>query len=464
MPIGALVQLVAATSEQDLYIIGDPQITFFKTVYRRHTNFSIETRKEVFINDTIFGKTTVCNIPKIGDLVSNLTLYIKLGTLNPVYDSLLKQATDVVHQEFNNIIDDDGNINENICACTTCIEEQYTDELLFSWVNSIGHALVKSAWISIGGRIIDKQYGEWMEIWSELTQTQEKRDGYYQMIGKVDPTSFTSTTFTSGMELYIPLNFWFCKNIGLALPLMSLYHSEIQIGVNFRSFKECWVKNKSGSETPTIPSFNAVLLIDYIYLSLEERKKFYEESQIYLIEQIQTTEPYSISNTITPIDLITFSNPIKEFIWVLQRDDVTGTPTGVFSNTNYPIGNDWFNYSMFACRTTSRIQDTFGEAVLQCNGIDRFEQMPASYFRLLQPYFKHTRNPINYIYTYSFALKPEEHQPTGHMNLSKIDSCELKIYMNNIQSKFDVKYQARVYAINYNILVITKGVGSILFA
>lgn len=464
MPAGGLVQLITARGEQDLYIIGNPQISFFKTVYRRHTNFSIETVTEVFHNTADFGKTARCNIPKIGDILSGLTLHINIGSLNPEYETLLENSSDILHQEFDNIIGDDGEINENICACTTCIEELYRDELLFGWVNSLGHALIKSVWIDIGGQRIDKHYGEWMEIWTELTQTQEKRAGYYQMIGKVDPTSFTATTFTGNMELYIPLDFWFCKNVGLGLPLLDLYYNQIEIGVDFRDFNECYVKNKNVDNKPIQPSFDASILMDFVYLDIDERKKFYEESHIYLIEQLQTSDERDVSQNVNTIDLLQFNHPVKELIWVVQRNDVIDKPKGLFPNSNYPIGNDWFNYSMFPCRTTARVLDTFDSAVIQFNGHNRFKPMKASYFRLLQPYFKHTRNPINYIYTYSFALKPEEYQPTGHINFSNIDNSKLILKMTDKQTKFNVKYNARVYAVNYNIFVVSNGIGALLFS
>jgi len=459
MPAGGLIQLVTASGEQDLYLVGDPQITFFKTVYRRHTNFSLETITEV-LDNAYFGKTAKARLRHIGDLISNITLYIKVGSLNPDYDNAIKQA------------ENDGDIdcvacdneNDNLCACQACIEDKYKDELKYGWVNALGHAIIKSLWIEIGGIRIDKQYGEWMEIWSELTQTYEKRSGYYQMIGKVDPTSFTATTFPGEMELYIPLNFWFCKNIGLALPIIALKYHNVEISIDFRDFDECWVKNDIALKKPRIPFFDATLLIDYVYLDLHERKKLYESSHIYLIEQLQNTDSVDVTHQFTSVDMF-FNHPVKELIWVFQRDDVIGDPKGLFTGTNYPIGNDWFNYSMYPCRTTSRLKDPFDTAVLQINGIERFQPKPASYFRLLQPYYKHTRNPINYIYCYSFSLKPEEHQPTGHINMSKVTTSNLLIKRPDQMSIIEKssKYVVRLYAINYNMLVISNGMAGLLF-
>jgi hypothetical protein len=469
MPAGGLIQLVTARGEQDLYIIGNPQISLFKTVYRRHTNFSCETVREIFGSSiggspANFGKTTMCTLPVIGDLVTNLTLNVNLGSLNPEYDLALLNAENNEHVECDEIIGDNGQVQNNICACQLCIEEQYKEELLFGWVNSLGHALVKSTWITIGGVVIDKQYGEWLEIWIELTQTQEKRDVYYQMIGKVDHTAYTATTFTGDMELYIPLNFWFCKNYGLALPIISLYNQQIQVYVDFRKFKELWIKNKSIDQVPKEPFFDASLLIEYVYLDVDERQQIYDESHMYLIEQVQASDDYDCSALMNPIHFY-FNHPTKELIWVVQRNDVVGKPQGVFAGTNYPVGNDWFNYSSYKCRAVSKIKDPYKRAVIQFNGENRFTPMPASYFRLLQPYYRHTRGPVNYIYTYSFAIKPEEHQPTGHINLSQVDNMRLVIEMRNDMSTLELSsHTARVYGTNYNILVITEGMGGLLFA
>jgi len=462
MPAGGLIQLVAASGEQDLYLVGDPQITFFKTVYRRHTNFSLETRKEV-LNNSNFGKTAHATIHPVGDLVSNMTLYLRLGSLNPKYDAVVQQAENNEHVEMENIIGEGGTLNQNVCACSSCIEEQYKEELMFGWVNSLGHALVKSTVLRIGGMIIDKQYGEWMEIWSELTQTQEKRNSYYQMIGKVDPTSYTATTSTGEMELYIPLNFWFCRNVGLALPIMCLYYHQVEIEIDFRKFDECWVKNKSEESVPKMPYFDATLLIDYIYLDIEERKEFYENSHMYLIEQTQTSDEEDASYLFNTINFF-FNHPLKEIVWFMQRDDVIGEPLGLFPGTNYPIGNDWFNYSLYKCRSTARTKDTFDQAILQFNGQNRFDSMPASYFRLYQPYYRHTRNPINYIYMYAFGLKPEEHQPTGHLNASRVNNLRMVIKNHDKRTNLEkAKYKFKAYVTNYNILAVSNGMGGTLF-
>jgi len=457
MTAGGLIQIITATGEQDLYLTGNPEITFFKTVYRRHTNFAKETYEESFYSGDGFGKSSRCFLKPLGDLISKLTLYINIGTLNPqISDRNSKPCIKNTSK-----INDDGELVE--CDCAQCKRNENDEDVLtYGWINSLGHALIQTTWLEIGGQRIDKQYGEWFEIWSELTQTEEKRAGYNQAIGKVDPESYRVGTFTDAMELYIPLNFWFCRNIGLALPVLALHYHNIELAVDFRKFNECWVSNMKNAPSPNVPDFEASVLIEYIYLDIEERKQFYEESQIYLIEQLQYSENHQTNSSSVPINLY-FNHPVKELVWVLQRNDVTGPPNGVFPDTNIPIGNDWFNFSTSRCQNTSIVNDTFFQGMIQFNGVDRLKQyMMASYFRWYQPYYHHTRIPSNFIYVYSFGLRPEELNPTGQMNFSRIDSARLLLQMKN--NRDYTNYNIRVYAVNYNILIISSGLGGLLFS
>jgi Large eukaryotic DNA virus major capsid protein/Major capsid protein N-terminus len=449
---GGLIQIIANTGAQDIFLTSKPQITFFRTVYLRHTNFSIETIDEVFYNSEGFGKQCRCLLPRFGDLISGITLHIHLGSLNEEYLSKLDKGRSIEHRQT----DEDS----NICACKSCIDSLYKDRLIFGWANAIGHVLLKSMAIEIGGARIDKQYGEWLEIWSELTGSEEKKLGYYQMIGKVDPPSFTATTFKGSLELYVPLKFWFCRNYALALPIMGLCYHPVELIVDFRKFNECWVSNMFPSEPPKVPSFKANINIDYIYLDVDERKAFYLESQTYIIDQLQFTGDYPVLGTSGNIDFY-FNHPVKELIWVLQRNDVITPAKGVYPDTQYPIGNDWFNYSTFQTPLTTEVEDTFENAVIQFNGTDRFRHKKASFFRLYQPYLYHTRIPINYIYVYSFAILPEQIYPTGTMNFSRVDNAKLFFWMKD--KRTFTNYTFRAYAVNFNILLITAGMGGIIY-
>lgn len=413
MVAGSLIQIVTSNSERDEYITGTPEITFFKSVYKRHTNFSIETVEDIFRSSPSFGKQTRCELKRYGDMISNLTLYISVETLNP------------------------------------------DQKKQFGWTNALGHAIIKSVWIEIDGRQIDKHYGEWLEIWSELTQTYEKRLGYNQMIGKVDFNAYTVNTFTDSQELYVPLNFFFCKNYGSALPLLSLYNSNVELVIDFRIFDECWVyADKNSKSSPKKPNINAKLLIEYIYLDIKERESLMNSSNVYLIEQLHFTGEVSVQSSTCNIPLY-FNGLIKELIWVLQRTDVIENPR----NKGTKIGNDWFNFSTKDTRDNNKI-DVFETGVVQVNGIELFKEREAIFFRLLQPYYKHTRVPSNYIYTHSFSLRPEELQPTGHINFSMVENA--KILLNNVN--ISNKYYAKVYAVGYNLFAVSGGRGGLLYA
>ena len=429
---GGLIQLIAIGA-QDVYLTKKPEITFFKTVYRRHTNFATETFEDVFMNGIGFDKLISCDIQRKGDLLSNICLRIELPNLNGTVKN-----------------EDKSNVGEN---------KNY-----FSWVNSIGHAIIDYVDIEIGGKVIDRQTGEWMEIWSEFSQTAEKRAGYNEMIGKTDNFK---CQFNGPMSLYIPINFWFCKNIGLALPLIALQYHNIKLNIKFKPFEDCWVAKLNTPDGLTPDNNNelrASILVDYVFLDLKERKRFAQNSHIYLIEQIQYNGDVEFpkGNSIINIPL-NFNHPIKEIFWIIQRHDVVKHTT---NNNMWKNGNDTFNYSNFVNNVYS-ILETFDSMCLLMNGQPRFKELPAKYFRLLQPYYHHTRIPCNYIYCYSFALKPEENQPTGTCNFSRLDNVTLRIVKNkpNVITNIELSdYSVRVFAPNYNVLMITGGLSGIMFS
>ena len=200
---GAIIQLVAY-GIQDLYLTGDPQITFFKIIYRRHTNFSIESIPQYFSSAANFGESVSCTISRVGDLVGRIYLYVELPAI----------------PQFCNNNDNTLNMIKK-----------------FAWVRNLGHALVQEIFIEIGGKLIDKQYGEWMHIWSELSNCQP--EALNKMIGNV-PSMNEFSNGKAGYQLYIPLEFWFCRNNGLALPLIALASSDVKITVTFKKLEECY--------------------------------------------------------------------------------------------------------------------------------------------------------------------------------------------------------------------------------
>jgi hypothetical protein len=299
--------------------------------------------------------------------------------------------------------------------------------------------------IEIGGQEIDRHYGDWLNIWNELTQTAEKEDGYNVMIGSTtDLAPVTPGTSTPAATLYIPLQFWFCRNPGLALPLIALQYHEVKFNISFRPVSECTVGTVTG--TPSIS--NASLYIDYVYLDTDERRQFAQVQHEYLIEQLQFTGAESYSNTNVKSKLA-LNHPCKELVWVLQLD--SNVAPGV---------NRWADYTDGTGASPYQGDDCLATAKLQLNGQDRFSVRGASYFNVVQPYQHHTRCPATGIYVYSFSLNPEQHQPSGSVNMSRIDNATLLLDLTTATAPL----QLRVYAVNYNVLRIMAGMGGLAFA
>ena len=347
---GGLLQLVAYGA-QDVYLTGNPQITFFKVVYRRHTNFSIESIQQTFNGNAQPDKRVTCQISRNGDLVHKL--YV--------------------------VFTNTANIND-------------------------ARKCIKKVEVEIGGQLIDRQYSDWMEIWNELTLPKGKKQGYDDMIKA-----------TASTAAYVPLEFWFCRNIGLALPLIALQYHEVKINIEF-------------SDTPFS---DATLWADYIFLDTDERRRFAQLSHEYLIEQVQFTGGESLSSSDTTLSAkLSFNHPVKELIW--QRTDSDGTT-----------------------------HKSTGKAKLMLNGNDRFAERDAMYFTHVQPYQHHTNIPAQnkWINVYSFGLKPEEHQPSGTLNMSRIDTAQLKL-----SSFSEGAGEVKIYAHSYNVLRILSGMGGLAYS
>ena len=386
---GGLMQLVAYGA-QDIYLTGNPQITFFKVVYRRHTNFSMEAIEQTFNGSADFGKRVTCTVSRNGDLMHKVYLQVTV----PANDA------------------------GGFCA-------------------NLGHALIKYAEVEIGGQRIDKHYGDWMHIWNELSQEAGKKTGYGLMTGATAGLAVET-------DLYIPLEFWFCRNPGLALPLIALQYHEVKINIEFRGASDCY----AGTPTAAPSLAAASLFVDYIYLDTDERRRFAQVSHEYLIEQVQFTGDESVSSLSNKIKL-NFNHPCKELVWVVQRDDAV-------------LVTDTFDY------TDSSGVNPVLIAKLQLNGHDRFSERMGRYFNLVQPYQHHTNVPKAGINVYSFGLKPEEHQPSGTCNMSRIDNATLQLTLtaNSLKTDANVAEDAkvRVYATNYNVLRIMSGMGGLAYS
>ena len=410
---GGLLQLVAL-GKQDVFLTGNPQMTWFKMVYRRYTNFAIEAQPMYFDGTPDFGKRITCLVPRRGDLLSQLILEVELPAL------YLTTGTAV------------------------------------SYVNSIGHVLIQEISIEIGEQEIDRQNGEWMEIWSNYTTQFDKQSGFYNMIGKVD--GYSPPTLNGPLKLYIPLRFWFCKNPGLALPLIALQYHPIRINVTLAPLSNLFYTSALTSPLCTnleVKPANITSLMlygDYIYLDVDERRRFVSSAHEYLIEQVQYTSIIPIAPGASSGSLrLEFNHPIKELFWYIQRDDML----------RY---HEFYNYSSIGIYESGTRTDMLANAVLQLDGYDRFQVRDAGYFRLVQPWQYHTVIPEKlFLYSYSFALRPEDVQPTGSMNASRMDSIILQVNINPALINTLGNLHSKVYATNLNVLRIADGYGGVVF-
>ena len=424
---GGLLQL-AAYGAQDIYLSGNPQITFFLGVYRRYTNFSVQNIPQYFNGDADFGKKVYCVVDRIGDLINQVFLRIKLPSLI-----------------YYNYTDDNNNLVE------------------YYWVNSVGHAIIKIIELEIGGVVIDRQYGLWMQIWSDLTVPAGKKEGFYQMIGKSDnPVNLNNN---GELNLYVPLYFWFCRNIGLSLPLIAIQSQEVRFIVTFRKYEELIISSNGSiinTENKTLQITSTNLDIDYIFLEDQERKIFAKNNHQYLIEQLQVYATSLTSNGLrqnptNPAQLdripdlnqnimMNFNHPVKELYWVIQNTTVLSI---------YPYGgNEWFNFSTQSYKNGKlNGTDPMINAKILFEGQELFDLKDAIYFRTVVPYQRHTNIPNNFIYVYSFSLNPEEFQPSGSCNFSRIDNQQLYFEISDQL----IQPIITMFAVNYNILNIAGG-------
>ena len=309
--------------------------------------------------------------------------------------------------------------------------------------------------MEIGGQRIDKHYGEWMEIWSELTLPEEKRSGFKEMIGRRDAgVSFAPES----KKLYIPFQFFFCRNPGLALPLIALQYHEVKLNIKFRSSSELV---HTGLTNPDLKfDGNPRLFVDYVYLDTDERRVFAQSQHEYLIEQLQHTGPESTKDDNHRLN---FNHQVKELVWVARQSgadpmDFAGQAGADDAGLTFLANVDGTHDPKYS---TSEY-DSFNTAKLQLNGHDRFTERDASYFRLVQPYQHHTRVPSKYVYMYSFALNPESHQPSGTCNFSRLDNVTLSL--SGLKTKVGDAGQLLVYAVSNNILRIMSGMGGLAYS
>ncbi len=460
-----LMQLIA-TGTQDQYITGSPEMSYFKQVYKHPTNFSMESVQTTFISSPVIGTnraTFTCKVPRVGDLLKSVFLSFEMPE---IYSS---------------------------------------KELRFRWIRNIGNYLIYSYSISADSQLLDTRWGEFNDIWNELSLPADKKETYNRMTGNVpefiNPTSTPVVTLKnnridyfnypggstdgtpsiSKRRIFIPLDFWFSKTTSLALPLVALQYQVINITIELRGIEDLYqiydpssriylspaeyrIKYpnssvsigdflKFGGGGPNIVDLNAYLECEYVFLDDPERNFIATNSFDFLIENIYRTETTGIKNIYT-IDMF-ISNPIKELIWITRRSDIKKF-------------NDWTNLT--ASIPEDRSKSALNTAKLLWNGKDRIDEKSSTYFNLLQPYQYHTSSPREGIYCYSFALFPEKIQPSGSYNASTIDTNKLYLTMNPfIQTPVaagpdSTEYTVTVYSIYYNICRIMGGHAGMVFA
>lgn len=310
------------------------------------------------------------------------------------------------------------------------------------WVEEVGHFLIDNVTVEIGGQQIDKHYGEWLSIWNSLSLTYGQEEGYKKMIGNIS-TLISVDSAKPPTTLYIPLIFWFNRNAGLALPLIALQYHEVKINVEFASLKKV---TRASVEVTGKSLVDASLYVDYVYLARDERRRFAQSAHEYLIEQLQFHGDDSLSGTNHKIKL-NFNHPVKELVWVVQQ---ASNLAGVFNQPN--------NFTNDSDSPSTGLNPLV-EATIQLNGHERFSVRKGDYFNVVQPFQHHSNAPPVGVNVYSFAEKPEEHQPTGTANFSRIDNANLVFSTTGAENTV-----VRIYATNYNVLRIMSGMGGLAFA
>ena len=401
---GALLEL-AARGTEDANLIGNPQISFFRKVHKKHTNFSKFEFGHHFTGKMQFGQKIKVKIDKKGDLLTNMVLQVKLP---------------------------DVDITET------------------NYIDAIGNFMIKDVTLRMGGIVIDKLTSDYIDMYYNNYFEFSKQSAYKKLVGK-SSSSYTTDDNKTDMDLLIPLPFWFTKHLHQALPLISLQYTDIDIEINFKDASEVYCRFESSDFTSSItPPATAItfdeciLFCEYVYLDVPERKYFLQEKELnYIIEQLQeNTFTASASKSLGNYELI-FNHPVKELIMYY------------FTDSN-KTKNRW---NIYTYKNTT-IKKPITKIGLSFNGLDRFEPRMSKYFEYYQPIMHHNSTFSESIYYYSFSDNVSNYQPSGSCNFSKIDDARLNItYNTNLEAG-----TFTVLAVNYNFLKIKNGMAGILFS
>ncbi|ADO18633.1 putative capsid protein 2 [Acanthamoeba castellanii mimivirus] len=586
---GGIIQL-AVYGTQDIFLTGSPQITFFKTIYRRHTNFAVESIVQHFIGDINFGQEIVSVVEKMGDLMSRVYLEIDIPKINLVknssnwikdkstakndYDKIsnfyglvynyISVNTDlarkikfllsnnnislndisliVLHNQFNSELDKaytdlykyindtnstDGfiqsqiprtfniiNIFKSVYEKNLYIETNNPDEIgsikkaellkiintrlykqmydyyidiyrqylskknifesfengtyeenyKFAWVEELGHAIIDYVDIKIGNQVIDKHTGDWFIIFNKLFTKIYQIENYNKMIGNVKELTIFDDKIKKSYKLIIPFQFWFCRNTGLALPLIALRYHEVMFTIKLKELsKVCYVEDNDDivsmenlQSLYNINLIDAKLYIDYIFLDTIERKRFAQSAHEYLIEVVQYQTFDNIDHSKYNSHL-NFSHPTKYIVWFVQPSHYRENPTG-------KTKCQWNNFGTSPDLTGQPLNNTH----LRINSYERTDpNLGVGYYNYVQPYWYFISTPTDGLYVYSFSLKPTEHQPSSTLNLSRIHDFGIYLEFSKELSKIIESNCSSIffgtYIMSYNILRFMSGMAGLGF-
>ena len=462
---GGLMQLVAYGA-QDVYLTGNPKVTFFQAVYKRHTNFAMELIQQTVNGTPSNGGRVSVTIARNGDLVGNMHL-----ALAPALTVLGSAVT--------------ANLTSNNSAYDS------------NWIAERAIAAVE---LTIGGQRIDKHFQTWWRLYAEVFLNQDNKTQYNKMTTAVAALRMTGTG-TTPYRVYLPLLFFFNRNPGLYLPLIALQYHEVRLDFDLTSYYSSYLST-------------AIFEVwaNYIYLDTEERRRFAQKAHEYLIEQVQhsggDTIASGFSETSPQLIRLAFNHPVKELVWCYQNSspstqlnamwnfttnhanvNVTVDPTLLASSNINCYEPQFLGAPKLVCGSNTIVETFKGTPTVSTsvystwteegnsaptlyevgplhqfkvilNGQDRFKEQYGRYFNQVQPFYHHSGNPYPGIYTYSFALQPEEHQPTGTCNFSRIDNAQVYVALKATS----LATIQKMFAVNYNILRIQSGMGGLAFS
>ena len=457
---GGVIQLIAWGS-QNKYLMGNPSMTFFKKVFKTHTNFSMESisvdlnRTDANLNEPTILKA---KLPRNGDLVTQIYFVFELPPI--VSDSFTR----------------------------------------FRWLENVGEAIISKVTLSIGNVIVDQQGGEYMNVYNNFALPSFRRDMYNKMVGnlsaltdpfkkqvinnvfqdnairitKVYPTQGNAQKPTlPSHKCFVPLQFYFNRDFTSALPIVALQYMDVDITIELRPITQIYqlfyyppgstvgeyrapnldnsahhIKNYIPQDISTylrgdtILDLNARLEVNYVFLDKDERTFFMTKPIEYLVDQCVRIDSYKLSE-FNVIDM-KLQNPVKEFYWVYRRSDAVAR-------------NSWFDF-------LDNARNIMVTTKFMFNGVDRIEEKEPQYFNYVMPFQHHLGDPNEGVYCYPFALKPDEGiaQPSGSCNFSRIDKMQFVTKL--IKPKGDYYYDMIFFASSYNILRISGGLASIFYS